>query len=61
MHFSQFLCKAYSKVDFGHAKIFDAIFFWVNPYYLVLATVLNDIYVTESSETLSHQIYSIHY
>jgi len=27
-----FLCKAYSKVDFGHAKISDAIF-WVNPYY----------------------------
>jgi len=26
MHFSQFLCKAYSKVDFGHAKISDAMF-----------------------------------
>jgi len=22
-----FLCKAYSKVDFGHTKISDAIFF----------------------------------
>jgi len=28
-----FLRKAYSKLDFGHAKILDANFFWVNPYY----------------------------
>jgi len=27
-----FLCKAYSKVDFGHAKILNIIF-WVNAYY----------------------------
>jgi len=28
-----FSCKAYSKVGFGPAKISDAIFVWVNPYY----------------------------
>jgi len=32
-----FLCKAYSKVGFGYAKISDTIFFW-----LLITTVLND-------------------
>jgi len=36
-----FLRKAYSKVDFGHAKISDTIF-WVNPYYYISTTVLKD-------------------
>jgi len=34
-----FSCKAYSKVDFGHIKILDAIF-WVNPYYYVLSYLM---------------------
>jgi len=41
IHFSQFLCKAYSKVGFGHAKIFDAIF--LGQSLLLSTTVLNDI------------------
>jgi len=28
-----FLRKAYCKVDFGHTKISDTMFFRVNPYY----------------------------
>jgi len=31
MHSSGFLHKAYSKVDFGHVKISDAIFFELIP------------------------------
>jgi len=41
IHFSCFLHKAYSKVDFGHAKISDAIFWGQS--LLLSTTVLNDI------------------
>jgi len=34
-----FSCKGYSKVDFRHAKILDAIFYWV----LLSTTIFNDI------------------
>jgi len=40
MHFSGFLHKAYSKVDFGHIKILDAIF--LGQFLLLSTTVLND-------------------
>jgi len=40
MHFSGFLHKAYSKVDFGHAKILDTIFLCQSR--LLSTTVLND-------------------
>jgi len=36
-----FLCKAYSKVDFGHAKILDAIF--LGQSLLLNTTIHNDI------------------
>jgi len=36
-----FSCKAYCKVDFGHAKILDAIF--LGQSLLLSTTVLNDI------------------
>jgi len=40
--------KAYSKVDFGHAKILDAIF--LGQFLLLSTTVLNDTYVRITKE-----------
>jgi len=37
---ADFLCKAYSKVDFGHVKILDAIF--LGQFLQLSTTVLND-------------------
>jgi len=54
MHFSGFLCKAYSKVDFGHAKISDAIFLGQA---LLLSTILNDMEVCY--QLLNHNSHTI--
>jgi len=46
---ADFLCKAYSKVDFGHIKISDAIF--LGQSLLLSTTVLNDnMYLCQNTE-----------
>jgi len=47
MHFSGFLHKAYSKVDFGHTKILDTIFFMSIPTikYVVLYLMICNYYL----------------